>query len=306
MLKFTKAVCNRLIHNLQKFSHILWIATQLIGISIPLVQLYLKPDVFLYNAIIAGTLIAFFIFTLIVDRNKEKNAKKKAKKQKNTFKKITKIIKLISKLFILFTVGYGIYCTEPNPSFLTLLPIILTACGITVSIIISIISYVITVEVTLLVDAVQRDISFILNPIKNISNVIHRISGHLEEIDYEPLVSPQNMENLDRILMEYNAEQAQAKAKKKKEQQEYRNDFFRGLLGLLKKKKTTTEVPTPSEATIADALADALPAPETVEVVPAPIKKKKSLLAFLPKKKRKVAEEVHTEEQVPEEALPKV
>ena len=75
-------------------------------------------------------------------------------------------------------------------------------------------------------------------------------------------------------------------------------------------KKRTNEtvaeaLPSPEEEqeqTIAEAIAEALPAPE-VEA-PAPEKKKKSLLTFLPKK-GKVPEDAHTEEGAPEETLVK-
>ena len=78
------------------------------------------------------------------------------------------------------------------------------------------------------------------------------------------------------------------------------------LLTLLSKKKANEDEPE-AEATVAEEIAEALPAPEAEEVeeaeAPAPAKKKNPLLAFLPKKKGKVPEEVHTEEGVSEETL---
>lgn len=55
---------------------------------------------------------------------------------------------------------------------------------------------------------------------------------------------------------------------------------------------------------VIEEVAETLPAPEVEEVeAPAPEKKKNPLLAFLPKKKGKVPEDMHTEEGVSEETL---
>ena len=301
MLKYTRAVCNRLIHNIQKSARVCWMLTQLLGISIPLVQLFTRPDIFLYNLILACTLLAFFIFTLIVDKNTGNVAKKKAKKQKQLFKKIVDIIKTLSKLLILFTVGFGIYCIDPTPSLLALLPIIFTTFGIFLSLLCALISHIITTEVTLLVDAIQEDASGILEPARQVRNYLNKVAGHFEDIEDTPAVSEESRERLNRILKQFQSEQEQKKEEKKKKRREFAHDLFHGFLRMLIPKKKSPEE-HPARAPLETETPPPIPEEGISVQPPAPLKKKKSFFPFIKRKTKKKTEE----ETAPEEALPKV
>ncbi|MBR2612393.1 MAG: hypothetical protein IKC72_04915 [Clostridia bacterium] len=113
----------------------------------------------------------------------------------------------------------------------------------------------------------------------------------------EPEAEATVAEEIAEALPAPEVEEAEAPAPEKKKNP---------LLALLPKKKASEGEPE-AEATVAEEIAEALPAPEAEEVeeaeAPAPAKKKNPLLAFLPKKKGKVPEEVHTEEGVSEETL---
>lgn len=301
MLKYTLAYCEHTLQRLQNFTLWCWIIVHFIGISIPVCQIFKKPEVWLFNAIIAGVLLICFISSLICKTAKGRAAKKKAKENDKKIQKTAKVIKVISQICILITVGYGIYCTEKSPTILSYLPLIITASSALITIISCLIAKSISDEITLFIDAIQMDMAPLTAPLSAIHNQIQKVTGHPEAVADEMFVSPKNRRNLEKWYKQRETRISEKRA----ETLQQATRFFDRLLSPVskifhaKKKHKASEVERIEEP-IAEQIAEALPSPTAV---PSTTKKSKIklLVPFLNTKKKKskqpqaVSQEEHAE-----------
>lgn len=306
MLKYTRAMILRTGMQIEQAVRLAQTVSLFTAILPPLCQILTQKGVFLRNLILLLCGLGFAIFTLIANANS-----KITKKERKEAKKIVEALKFVANLYALFVLGYGIYCANEAPSFLSLLSLVPIAFSVVIYIVMIIVRKIINAQLELFIDAVEMDFKPVIETWQKTRRFIHTVANDGVEIDTSIHVSKENQQILEEAAIVFEGESAKKKAKKKiekKKKQEANAKLARAFVkGLFTYKKRSAEQaalvyeePTPQEE-IVEAIE------EPVAQIEAPCAKRKSPFGFLTEKKKKAIEQLPeaSEEKTPEEALPK-
>jgi len=209
MLKYTRAVVNDALHDLKAILFFFSLVTQIIYIIYLAYAVFAKIGIIYINIALLVISVAYLIFFLVFNQRKDKKSKRKEMLVRHT--KI--IIKLIINAVSLGIAIYGLYCATKEVNAISLMLTILMLIFWCLQVVLEVIVLFFERKKSLIMYGLQKDFEPINNAINRLGNIVRKVAGY-EEVESD--VIPSNVEEyLDKVLIDFECDQAVKKAKKK-------------------------------------------------------------------------------------------